>query len=917
VTSSLPIWQIHSPILRALGSGNRLVLVAPTGSGKTTQVPQMLLDAGLAGDKKIVVLQPRRVAARTVAARVAWERGCPLGAEVGYQIRFEDKTSLGTRISYVTEGILLRWLQDDRALSNVGIVLFDEFHERNLLSDVALALVKNLQQQQRPDLKLVVMSATLDAEPVADYLSRAESSSTLQNANPGAAPLPCPVLVSEGQAFPVETSYSSQHDERPVAEQAADVVEDIVNAGEPGDILIFMPGMAEINATIGALRAINVSERLAFIPLHGDLAPEQQDLAFQSNPQRKVVVATNVAETSVTIDGIRHVVDSGLARVARYDAERGIGTLFVEPISRASADQRKGRAGRTAPGVCHRLWTESGQLNRPERNTPEIQRSDLAEVVLLLHSLGIRRAAEFDWLDKPDPQAVERAEELLKTLGALGAHASGTTDLTHIGRQMLRLPMHPRYSRMLVEAIRFDCAPAAALCAALVSGRDMLTRLGRDDKHIKEARELFEASQDSDFYTLMRAYQFAKKNNFSVETCRRYGIHAQTARQVEQTFDQILTTVQNVRLPRSAGVPPASSPGVPPGVALGTGGGTPPQLAGETPALQASAAQSPHTKATATADPLPRCLMAGFIDQLCIRRDLGTLECELTAGRQGTLMRESVVQNAPLFVAASIREVPGRGSENLTLLGLATAVKREWIEETFPDQLTSTVEHLYDRTHKRVAAVRLVRFRDLVIHHEHQREVNPQQSGRCLAEANRKGYFELPLFNHEVKQLIGRVNLVVAVMPELDFPPLDDDAVTQCLARAFEGLTLAKEAQATPLRDAFVGHVARERLGWLDELAPLSVTWPDGRKLKLLYPESARDEDGQPNSPELQVKLHECFGLKEHPHICEGGLPLKLWLCAPDGKRLEPTFNWPAFKTNGYTKLRPTLQKKYPGVTWI
>ena len=553
--ASLPIWEIHSPIVETLRLGNRLVLVAPTGSGKTTQVPQMLLDAGLAGNKKIVVLQPRRVAARTVAARVAWERRCQLGAEVGYQIRFDDQTSLGTRISYVTEGILLRWLQDDRTLSEVGVVIFDEFHERNLLSDVSLALVKRLQRTDRPDLKLAVMSATLDAEPVAEYLR--DETGTGET----------PVLLSEGQSFPVEVRYLSQHDERPVTEQAADIVEQIVNAGEPGDILVFMPGMGEINATIGAARAIRANERLAFIPLHGDLPPEQQDLAFAPNPLRKVVVATNVAETSVTIDGIRHVVDSGLARVARYDAERGIGTLFMEAISRASAEQRKGRAGRTAPGTCHRLWTESGQLNRPERNTPESQRSDLAEVVLLLHSLGIKRAAEFDWLDKPDPQAVERAEQLLITLGALrdlraeketdasivNRQSSMDVDLTPIGRRMLKLPMHPRYSRMLVEAAKFGCVPAAALCAALVSGRDMLMRLGRDDKHIQEARELFEGSQETDFYTLMQAYQFAKKSNFNVETCRRYGIHAQTARQVEQTFEQIMQIAKQQGLLRTEG----------------------------------------------------------------------------------------------------------------------------------------------------------------------------------------------------------------------------------------------------------------------------------------------------------------------------------------------------------------------------
>jgi ATP-dependent helicase HrpB len=442
--------------------------------------------------------------------------------------------------------------------------------------------------------------------------------------------------------------------------------------------------------------------------------------------------------------------------------------------------------------------------------------------------------------------------------------------------------------------------PAAALCAALVSGRDMLMRLGRDDKHIQEARELFEASQESDFYTLMRAYQFARKNGFSVETCRRYGIHAQTARQVEQTFEQILQIAKQQGLLRSSNGEPkieASANAQPP-----------------TPVLPSTTAQGgPNTPPV---DPLPRCIMTGFIDQLCLRHDQGTLECDLTEGRQGTLMRESVVQNATLFVAATIREVTGRGSENLTLLGLATAVKREWIEETFPEQVTAKVEHLYDRTHKRVAAVKLVRFRDLVIHHEHQREADPQASGQCLAEAYRKGYFELPLFNHELRQLISRVNLVVAVMPELEFPPFDEAAITECLARAFGGLTLAKEAQATPLRDAFVRALAKEQLGWLDELAPVSFPWPDGRKLKLLYPEQVQDEDDQPNAPELQVKLHECFALKTHPHICEGRLPVKLWLCAPDGKRLEPTFNWPAFRTNSYPKLNTALQKTHPGLPW-
>jgi ATP-dependent helicase HrpB len=875
VQRDLPIWHIHANIVSHLQTGSRLVLIAPTGSGKTTQVPQMLLEAGLGRTNKIVVLQPRRVAARTAAARVAWERGCKVGEEVGYQIRFDDQTGLGTRICFVTEGILLRWLQDDRTLPDVGVILFDEFHERNLLSDVALALAKQLQQSERPDLKIGVMSATLDAEPVANYLG------------------PCPTLISEGISFPVEVQNLDYDDRRPAPDQAADTVERIINSGLAGDILVFMPGMAEINATISALRSMRVKERLALIPLHGDLPAEDQDLAFAANPLRKVIVATNVAETSVTIDGVRHVVDSGLARVSRYDPDRGITTLLVEEISRASAEQRKGRAGRTAPGTCYRLWTESGHLNRAERNTPEIQRADLAEVVLLLHSLGIKKAATFDWLDKPDSQAVERAEQLLHTLGAIDPN---TEQITAIGRQMLRLPMHPRYSRMLVEASRRGCVPAAGLCAALVSGRDLLMRLGRDDKHIAEARELFEASAESDFYTLIRAYQFAKNNGFNAERCRRYGIHAQTARQVEQTFEQIMEIAKRERLLQAA--------------LNEIGGGLPSLPSPHLPAQKG-------TRGDDADDPLLRSIMTGFIDQLCVRRNQATLECDFTEGRHGALMRESVVQNAPLFVAAVIREVAGRVSDNLTLVGLASAVKREWIAEAFPEQTTTTIEHLFDRTHKRVAAVKVVRFRDLIIHHEHQKEVDPVASGRCLAEAFRKGWFELALFNHEVKQFVARVNLLSGALPELEFPPLNEAAIVGCLTRSFTGLTLVKEAQALHLREAFFEHLSPIQREWLNELAPLAVPWPDGRQLKLLYPENAADEEGQPNSPELQVKLHECFQLREHPNICEGKVPVKLWLCAPDGKRLESTFNWPAFKANTYPKLKPMLQRKYPGVGWL
>ena len=849
----------------------------------------MILDAGLVPEgRQIVVLQPRRVAARTVATRVAWERQVRLGAEVGYQVRFEDRIGDATRIAFITEGILLRWIQDDPRLSQIGVLIFDEFHERNLLSDVALALAKRLQATERPDLRLVVMSATLEAEPVARYLAASVSvpaSVTGQGGSDlppgGIAPASAPILVSEGRTFPVEMQWLDYGDSRPVHELAADKVERIVEAGWEGDILVFMPGKGEIQAALGALAAARLGERVSLIPLHGELGPDDQDRAFQPSPLRKIVVSTNVAETSVTIDGIRHVVDGGLARMARYDAERGIQTLMVEEISRASADQRAGRAGRTAPGTCWRLWTESGHLNRPARNTPEIQRADLAEVVLLLHSLGVRQAATFDWLDAPDKAAVLRAERLLHILGALeegrGAESSGS-DLTPVGRQMLRLPMHPRFARLLVEASRRGCVPAACLCAALVSGRDLLMRVNREDPSSADARELFEGSTQSDFHTLLRAHQYARNAHFSLEACRRHGIHAQTARQVEDTFQQLVRIAEREKMmTRDSGA----------------------------------------ASAEAGDEGLLKSLCAGFVDQVCVRKDSGSLDCLLTEGRTGSLMRESVVQQAELMVVGSIREVSGRSGGVLTLLGLATAVKSEWLRELFPQHFHTSVDHVFDRLHKRVSPVRRICFLDLVVATEHQRESDPELSGRCLAEAFARGGFDLPQLDHELKQFIARVNLIARALPHLEFPAFDGAALVAALDRAFRGLTLVKQAQVASLKEAFRAHLAPEQIAWLDELMPVHLPWLEGRRLKLTYvepdPEAEADEI---SGPEAQVKLTECFQLKTHPTVGEDAIPIRLALQAPDGKRLEVVSNFPRWREISYPKLRAQIRTKYPGFVW-
>jgi ATP-dependent helicase HrpB len=524
-------------------------------------------------------------------------------------------------------------------------------------------------------------------------------------------------------------------------------------------------------------------------------------------------------------------------------------------------------------------------LNRPAKNTPEIQRADLAEVVLLLHSLGIKHAADFGWLDRPDRTAVERAEKLLTILGALSADG----DLTSVGRQMLRLPMHPRYSRMLVEASDRQCVPAAAMCAALVSGRDLLMRVSRDDPRQSEAREVFEGSEMTDFHTLMRAQQHARNCDFNVDACRRAGIHAATARQVEDTYRQLLEVAAREKLfdPKQ------------------------PQAGSTEPVVN-----QPAKGRTVADDPLLLCITAGFADQLAVRKDTGSLDCLLTEGRTGTLMRESVVQRSPLFTAASVREISGRNGV-MTLLGMATGVRPEWLELLFPQHLSWVADHVFDRTHRRVAAIRRRRFLDLAIATEHSAEVDPEAAGRCLAEAFARGSFELPLLDHEVRQFIARVHFLSRSQPGLEFPAFDAAAMAKCLARAFHGVTLVKEAQAVRLLPAFQEHLALAQREWLNELAPMWVMGPGDRRLKLTYAEP--DPDAEPDewkAPETQIKLTECFALTQHPVVAEGNVPVGLQLQAPDGKRLAVTTAFGAWKTLEYPKIRSTLKSKYPGFMW-
>jgi ATP-dependent helicase HrpB len=392
----LPIDSVLPELTAALRGSRNLVLVAPPGAGKTTRVPPAILAAGLLSPEhpNLVMLQPRRVAARTVAERIADENGWELGRQVGYHVRFDRKLNDATRLRVLTEGILTRQLLDDPFLEGIGAVLLDEFHERSLFTDVAIALLREVQQTVRPDLILIVMSATLEAEPVAKYLGD------------------CPIIRAQGRAFPVAVSYEPGN--APLPQRAAAAIERVVDDTDAGDVLAFLPGAEEIRR---AQSALSHRDDLLVLPLYGSLSPAEQNLALRPAARQKVILATNIAETSLTIDGVRTVVDSGYARVASYDVDRGMDRLDLQRISMASATQRAGRAGRTAPGRCVRLWPAHEKLE--PFDLPEIRRVDLAGTVLSLNAWGKPDVRAFGWYEAPAEETVAAAEELLEMIGAL------------------------------------------------------------------------------------------------------------------------------------------------------------------------------------------------------------------------------------------------------------------------------------------------------------------------------------------------------------------------------------------------------------------------------------------------------------------------------------------------------------------
>ena len=875
----LPIYEIQAALLDGARATGRVVVQAPTGSGKSTQVPKMLLAAGLLDRGQCVVLQPRRIAARMLAKRVAQELGVRLGDEVGYQVRLDSRVSAKTRIRYVTEGILLRQMTFDAHLRGVSALVFDEFHERHLDGDIGLARALQIQRTTRPDLIIIVMSATLDAGLLQKYLA------------------PCTVVRSEGRMFPVSTEYETHPinpDRDDIWDVAARACARIVAKQASGDVLVFMPGAYEISRTVNALQYQRELKDCLVFALHGEMSPDDQDRAVERYERRKIIVATNVAETSLTIDGVTAVVDSGLARVARFDPHRGINTLLVEKISAASADQRAGRAGRTAPGVCLRLWTEREHVQRSPQELPEVKRLDLAEVVLTLKAAGIDDVVNFPWIEPPDPKALARAEELLRDLGAVkvgpvsdrtrsmlpkpdgiaepeatgrrpvlpGEAETGISSITEIGRRMLKFPVHPRYARMFLAAEEFGCVRTVAMMAALTQGRSFWLR--NVDRGVEQAREdLLGTETESDFFLLMRAYRYAEKANFSVDACRRLGIHAQAARQVAPLFEQFLEIAQDEGLDVS--------------------------------------------ERRVDGALVRKCVLLGFIDHLARRLDEATLRCDLVHRRRGLLARESALHGAKLLVVAEISEIGGRAGEVNTVLGLATAIEEAWLKELFPDDCDESITTGLDPNTKRVTARRERRFRDLVLESKEGAEPPETEAAQILAREVLAGNLKIEAWDERVEEWIVRVARFAEWFPEMEAHPIREEDRATLIDQMCYGCRGVKDVRNLDPWPILKDWLTPEQLAAMETLLPERIEMANGRRSKISYP-----KDGP---PVISARIQELFGV-EKLSLARGRVPLKIEVLAPNQRPLQVTDDLARFWREVYPEIKPALSRRYPRHEW-
>lgn len=849
---ALPVDALLPGIVQALRRRPVLVLSAPPGSGKTTRVPPAILDAGLAGDGDVVVLQPRRLAARMAARRVAAERGEAPGVSVGWRVRFEEVGGAATRLWYVTEGVLVRRLLADPTLEGVGAVVLDEFHERSLDADIVLALLRRLRAGPRPDLRLVIMSATLDAEGLA-------------------AALDATALRAEGRLFDVAIEHAARPDPQPLEARVACAVDRLVSA-DPGDVLVFLPGAAEIRRAREACSDLARRHGRLVLPLHGDLPPEEQDRAVLPADRPKVILSTNVAETSVTVEGVTAVVDSGLARRLVHSPWSGLPALRVSPVSKASAEQRAGRAGRTRPGRCVRLYTASDLERRPGSDPPEIARADLADAMLLLRAAGIDPVADLPWLDPPPRAAREAAEALLGRLGLV----DGDGRATDLGARVARLPAHPRLGRLVAEAGARGRLGEGCLLAAVLGERDVRRSTG--------PRRLLQADGSPS------------------------PTGSPSAAALDVLPEGFLDPVEAVAALLSGGPRPDLDPSAVYVV----------RRAASHLQSVARAAGLDSPRAGPVQDPartLTLALLAAFPDRVGrVRRSaapgqarIGALELAMSSGGTADLPADALLPEGRLVVAADASERPGDRSTFLQVRSARPLDEDDLLEGRF-DEVVETSEVRFLPGPDRVEAVRRLAYERLVLE-ERPFTPDPDVLAAALSQGLRdRGIVALAAEREDPEGFLARVAFLRTRRPDLGLPAFDAEDLDAVRLDACRGCRSLAEVRRRGVVDPLMARLEPAQRRALDALAPASFRLPGGRTLKIEYP--PRD------TPWSGSRLQDFYGMARGPSVLGGAQPVMLHLRSPGGRDVQVTTDLAGFWERHYPALARELRRRYPRHSW-
>ncbi|MBX3182202.1 MAG: ATP-dependent RNA helicase [Polyangiaceae bacterium] len=890
---ALPIDDCLPELVARLGEARAVLVEAPPGAGKSTRVPLAVAggswgDAARAGSspservsaaRQVWVSEPRRLAARLLAHRVAAELGEPVGERVGYAVRFERRVSARTEIVYVTTGVLLQELLSTPGAalpSHIKAVIVDEVHERSVETDLLLALLRR-EMERSPHFKLVVMSATLDAAPIAAFLGEGLRGG-------------CPNVRSAGQSYPVRISHEEAPDDRALERRVASAVRRQLSQGPTGDVLVFLPGAREIRAAASALAPL-AEQGIRVLSLHGELPLSEQSQVLSPGPERRVILSTNVAESSVTVPRTTSVVDSGLARVARHSPWSGVTSLQVEPISQASATQRAGRAGRTAAGEVVRLYSALDLSQRPGHLAPEILRADLAELVLQLGRGGLT-PSELCWLSPPTPSALSDAYALLTRLGA--TDSSGK--LTHIGHRMAKLPLSPRAARVTIAACELGVGETGALAATLLTERDPRERGELERQRARGARG------DSDLEERIECFREAQDRGLDRRACRAVGLSHEAAQRIARGAEQLRRLLK----------------------------------------VRHDDCQPSEVSAR-----LSQALLTGYADRVAGRRSGRALV--LCTGQAARLAEESVVHDAPLLIVLEASQRAARGVE----VSLACAISEEQLFEQCADEFRDQDTLTFNPETERVELTARLYYGSICLDERRAAAPPSEAATRALtawvlerglasldpddrlgelaarvsllaeldgpsAEAQRNDDEHRSAPNRGGPQREGAVRGADAKLSqrdashadvlrssEADHQPITREAL---LTAALEGAIDLRGVDARALEGRALVSLPPPLTARLERELPRELKLASGRRLTIRY--AAGKE------PWVESRLQDFFGCVDTPRIASGRLPLTLHLLAPNRRAVQITRDLAGFWQRGYPELRRQLSRRYPKHAW-